>query len=136
MSDHNIHKATGIIHKVYDTDFVQTKKGLFPKRIVVVEVRSDKGGYDRTALLALDIFGDKAHQYDHYSPNDEVEFSYTIQSRMSTKNGDERWWTSLNMQTLAKKFEFAVSTNNSASESSPMFGEKLSDNDERDELPF
>jgi hypothetical protein len=133
MSDYNIHKEKGVIHKVYDTDFIQTKKGLFPKRVVVVEVRSDKGGYDRTALLALDIFGDKAHQYDHYLQGDEVEFSYTIQSRMSTKNGDERWWTSLNMQTLAKKFENQGATHNS----DVKFGDKISDNDDKNTgLPF
>lgn len=135
MSDYNVHKSTGIIHKVYDTDFIQTKKGLFPKRVIVVEVRSDKGGYDRTTLLALDVFGDKAHQYDHYSPNDEVEFSYTIQSRMSSKNGEERWWTSLNMQTLAKKFEYSGSTIPNT-DSSQQFGGNNSYNEENRDLPF
>lgn len=106
MQDNNTHKQKGIIHKIYPEDYVQTKKGIFPKRTVVVEVRSDKNGYDRTSLIALELFGDRAKGYESYFAGDEVEFMYTIQSRMSLRNGEEKWWTSINCSSLSKKFEF------------------------------
>jgi hypothetical protein len=102
----NIHKAKGVIHKIYETTAIQTKKGIMNKKVIVIETRSRKGGWDRTSFHALECFGDDCSKYDYFNVEDEVTYEYRCESRC-TKTGDERWFTSLYLVALSKKFMFA-----------------------------